>query len=81
MATTVATFLLIEAGGYPHFEYPQFKQVWHPSISTSAFVLHLAHKVAPGGNPLLLSPSAAGSAAATVGAALTSEFFFAAPAS
>src|ERR1700754_4206030 len=36
---------------HPHFEYPQFKQVWHPSISTSACVLHLAQSVAPGGKP------------------------------
>src|SRR6266700_6442934 len=35
--------------GYPHFESPQFKQVVHPSIITTAAVLHLAHSCAPSG--------------------------------
>ena len=34
---------------YPHFESPQFKQVVHPSIITTAAVLHLAHSCAPSG--------------------------------
>src|SRR5690606_39762953 len=38
----------------PHLLYPQFKQVAHPSISTSALVLHLWHMVAEGGK---LAPS------------------------
>ena len=40
--------------GHPHLLYPQFKHVAHPSISTSAFVLHLWHMVADGGK---LAPS------------------------
>ena len=52
---------------YPHFEYPQFKHVWHPSISTSAWVLHLAQSVAPGGKPV---DSVAGWLSAAVAAAL-----------
>ena len=36
-------------GIHPHFEYPQFKQVWQLSISTSALVLHLSHIIEPGG--------------------------------
>jgi hypothetical protein len=39
---------------HPHLLYPQFKHVAHPSISTSAFVLHLWHMVADGGK---LAPS------------------------
>src|SRR6185437_4721991 len=35
--------------GYPHLLYPQFRQVWQPSSSTSAWVLHLPHIAAPGG--------------------------------
>src|SRR3546814_11699548 len=34
---------------YPHFEYPQFKQVAHPSMITTALVLHLWHMLADGG--------------------------------
>jgi hypothetical protein len=37
---------------HPHFEYPQFKQVAHPSIRITALVLHLPHIVAPGGKPV-----------------------------
>src|SRR6185312_9417703 len=68
---------------HPHFEYPQFKQVWHPSISTSAWVLHLWHSVAPGGK-LPASDSAgvvAAEAAPTGEAVPASEFFFALAAS
>jgi len=43
---------LVRAVSYPHLLYPQFKQVWHPSISTRACVLHLAQRVAPGGKPV-----------------------------
>jgi hypothetical protein len=32
-----------------HFESPQFKHVIHPSISTTAAVLHFAHSCAPSG--------------------------------
>src|SRR5450755_1442074 len=34
---------------HPHLLYPQFKQVAHPSIRMTAFVLHLWHIVAPRG--------------------------------
>src|SRR3546814_12217559 len=34
---------------YPHFEYPQFKRVAHPSMITTALVLHLWHMLADGG--------------------------------
>src|SRR5690606_4831902 len=34
---------------HPHFEYPQFKQVAHPSMITTALVLHLWHMDADGG--------------------------------
>lgn len=34
---------------HPHFEYPQLKQVAHPSMMIVAFVLHFRHMVAPGG--------------------------------
>src|SRR5690606_40901718 len=40
---------------HPHLLYPQFKQVAHPSMITSAFVLHLWHIVALGGK-LVPSP-------------------------
>ncbi len=39
----------IQFSYHPHFEYPQFKQVWQLSISTSALVLHLSHIIEPGG--------------------------------
>jgi hypothetical protein len=39
----------INSNNHPHFEYPQFKQVWQLSISTSAWVLHLSHIIEPGG--------------------------------
>jgi hypothetical protein len=66
------------SASHPHFEYPQFKQVWHPSISTSAWVLHFAHIVAPGGKPEdSVSVEAVAAEAAPTGAALTSAFFFA----
>jgi hypothetical protein len=45
----------IQCLDHPHLLYPQFKQVAHPSISTSAFVLHLWHMVALGGK-LVPSP-------------------------
>src|SRR3546814_5013456 len=38
-----------ELTNYPHFEYPQFKQVAHPSMITTALVLHLWHMLADGG--------------------------------
>src|SRR3546814_21103460 len=38
-----------ELTNYPHFEYPQFKQVAHPSMITTAFVLHLGNMLADGG--------------------------------
>jgi hypothetical protein len=44
---------IVQAGNWlshPHFEYPQFKQVWQLSINTSAFVLHLSHIIDPAGN-------------------------------
>ena len=34
---------------YPHFESPQFRHVMHPSIITTAAVLHFAHSCAPSG--------------------------------
>src|SRR5688572_28525675 len=37
--------------GHPHFEYPQFKHVAHPSITMTAVVLHLWQRVAPAGKP------------------------------
>src|SRR5690606_1218567 len=40
---------------HPHLLYPQFKQVAHPSMITSALVLHLWHIVALGGK-LVPSP-------------------------
>src|SRR5690606_4557087 len=40
---------------HPHLLYPQFKQVAHPSMITSALVLHLWHMVALGGK-LVPSP-------------------------
>lgn len=63
--------VLSVVGLYPHFEYPQFKQVWQPSISTSAWVLHFVQNVAPGGKPEALSELL------VAGVAFTSEFFFA----
>ncbi len=33
----------------PHFESPQDRQVLHPSIMTTAAVLHLVHSCAPSG--------------------------------
>src|SRR3546814_14941046 len=38
-----------ELTNYPHFEYPQFKQVAHPSMITTALVLHLWHMLEDGG--------------------------------
>lgn len=35
--------------GYAHFESPQFRQVKHPSIITTAAVLHFMHSWAPSG--------------------------------
>src|SRR5690606_39073894 len=69
---------------HPHLLYPQFKQVAHPSISTSALVEHLWHIVALGGK-LAPSPVTAMSscwpASPTIAppispAAATSAFFF-----
>jgi hypothetical protein len=34
---------------HPHFDSPQFRQVLHPSIITTAAVLHLLHSCAPSG--------------------------------
>jgi len=37
------------AGDQPHFESPQLRQVLHPSIITTAAVLHLLQSCAPSG--------------------------------
>src|SRR3546814_8931435 len=34
-------FFISNLPPHPHFEYPQFKQVAHPSMITTALVLHL----------------------------------------
>ena len=54
VATHSGSAPLMATSPHPHFEYPQFKQVAHPSISTSALVEHLWHMVAVGGK---LAPS------------------------
>src|SRR6476469_3722103 len=67
---------------HPHFEYPQFKQVAHPSMITTALVLHLWHMAADGGkdapSPVTSMVSSCDpfsvARSATVG--LTSGFFF-----
>src|SRR5688500_4791290 len=41
----------------PHFESPQFRQVMHPSIITTAAVLHLAQSCAPSGKTDLANAS------------------------
>src|SRR5262245_25945891 len=71
---------------HPHLLYPQFKQVAHPSMITTAFVLHLWHMVALGGKAApspVTSMSSLRGASATRGSGnrspaglLTSEFFF-----
>src|SRR3546814_2963228 len=42
-------FFISNLPPHPHFEYPQFKQVAHPSMITTALVLHLWHMLADGG--------------------------------
>jgi len=39
----------LDSGNQPHLEYPQARQVAQLSITTSALVLHLLHKVADAG--------------------------------
>jgi hypothetical protein len=41
--------LVLDTLTYPHFESPQFRQVLHPSIITTAAVLHFAQSWAPSG--------------------------------
>ena len=68
----------------PALRYPQFKQVAHPSMITTALVLHLWHMVADGGKrravagdfDVLARASATGSAMAPPRPGLMSEFFF-----
>src|SRR3546814_7669630 len=76
---------------YPHFEYPQFKQVAHPSMITTALVLHLWHMLADGGkvapSPVTAMSSAGSSmlsgrapspqpSPVETGEGVTSAFFF-----
>src|SRR5690606_24306780 len=49
------TYSSMSQAHQPHLLYPQFKQVAHPSMITSALVLHLWHIVALGGK-LVPSP-------------------------
>src|SRR5690606_14895527 len=67
----------ISAVPHPHLLYPQFKQVAHPSMITSALVLHLWHMVALGGKLVPSPVTATSSSRAAAGvppetAALTS---------
>src|SRR5690606_41755544 len=54
-ADSCARPLCVLVAHHPHLLYPQFKQVAHPSMITSALVLHLWHMVALGGK-LVPSP-------------------------
>ena len=67
--------LLALSDHQPHLLYPQFKQVAHPSITTSALVLHLWHMVALGGK-LVPSPVTSTSSSRLAGAAITASLFF-----
>jgi hypothetical protein len=40
-----------------HFESPQFRHVIHPSIMTTAVMLHFPHNCAPGGNSFFANAS------------------------
>src|SRR3546814_8299932 len=42
-------FFISNLTPHPHFEYPQFNQVAHPSMITTHLVLHLWHMLADGG--------------------------------
>src|SRR4249919_3063204 len=70
------------ASNHPHLLYPQFKQVAHPSMITTALVLHLWHMAADGGkdapSPVTSMDSSCDSfsVARSATVALTSGFFF-----
>ena len=55
---------------HPHFEYPQFRQVWQPSSRTRAWVLHLPQSCAPGGKSPAVSDCASLASAEALGPGL-----------
>jgi hypothetical protein len=48
-AILASALVFLVTHNHPHFESPQYKQVWQPSSITTAAVLHFAQSCAPSG--------------------------------